>query len=141
MKKIRIGMFVFLVVLCSLSQLLPTQSDSAASELFIPLTEQLLCDALPGDSTTWASILIIIGTLLLRMGPVPTGKPFSKGSLHFMRTFWKYPGHKTRMLISWRYMCIVHYVADENETVFVRNYTQVMPSWTPGTKRVTPGKC
>jgi hypothetical protein len=132
MKKIRIGVFVFLVVLCGLSQLLQAQTDSAGKANYLISTEQLLCDALPWDSTTWGKYLDHHWYAITEDGSGTDRKaflegfsPFSKGisgNIQVIKPVCLFHGD----------IAVVHYVADENETVFgqkLHTSYAVMDTW------------
>ena len=132
MGKIRFRMFVAVAVLCSVSQILQAQTDSAGKANYLLSIEQSLCDALPGDTTTWSKYLdphwyavTEDGSGTDRKSFLEEFSPFSKGisgNIHVIKPVCLFHDD----------IAVVHYVADENEIVFgqkLHTSYAVMDTW------------
>ena len=125
-------MFVAMAGLCCISQALQAQTDSAGKANYLISIEQSLCDALPGDSTTWSKYLDPHWYAITEDGSGTDRKaflegfsPFSKGisgNIHVIKPVCLF--HED--------IAVVHYTADENEIVFnqkLHTSYAVMDTW------------
>jgi hypothetical protein len=125
-------MFIALAAVCSFSQLLQAQTDSAGKANYLISIEQSLCDALPGDSSTWNKYLdphwyaiTEDGTGTDRKAFLEGFSPFSTGISGNIRVI-------KPVCLFHEDIAVVHYTADENETVFgqkLHTSYAVMDTW------------
>jgi hypothetical protein len=120
LKKIKLNMSkpVILIACCLLSSALQAQTDSTGKANALLKIEQSLCDALPGDSSTWNRYLDPQWYAITEDGTGTNRKdflngfyPFSKGISGNIKVI-----HPTFIFRDG--FAVVHYVADENEIVF-----------------------